>query len=118
MHKALFKLLGGTPPEAGRGEQGLCEGPANLFRGIVAVGGWLWLTNQRLAFRPHKVNVRAEVKSWPLGSIQGAMPVSTFLIIPNGLKVDLTDGTSLQFVVYERKLWAQEIEKALRSNRA
>ena len=33
------------------------EGPANLFRGMEGVGGKLFLTNKKVAFKSHKINI-------------------------------------------------------------
>lgn len=40
------------------GETILKEGPANLKRGLEVVGGRLWLTSQRLAFKSHAFNIQ------------------------------------------------------------
>src|SRR5205809_520525 len=39
------------------GEQLLHDGPANHFLNGEGVGGWLFLTKERLLFRPHQFNV-------------------------------------------------------------
>src|SRR5215470_6508505 len=38
------------------GEHLLKQGPANHFRGLEGVGGWLYLTDKRLLFRSHRFN--------------------------------------------------------------
>src|SRR5947208_3077670 len=40
------------------GEQIMAEAPANLMRGIEAVGGRLMITDQRLLFQPHSINIQ------------------------------------------------------------
>lgn len=51
------------------------HGGANHFKGIEAVGGKLLLTNKRLRFRSHELNVQAHDESYPVTSIHAVEPV-------------------------------------------
>ena len=70
----------------------LREGLANLFQGWNSVGGWLYLTNQRLVFRPRALNfwkqenskftLNKNELSIPLAEIQEVKPFASGGIIP------------------------------------
>lgn len=95
------------------GETLLREGLANLFRGIEAVGGKLFLTDRRLYFQSHAINVQAGATEIPLSDIRGARAEWTrFLgipLAPNGLYVDTHSGHEYRFVVYRRRAWMSAI---------
>ena len=94
------------------GERILKEGPASYFRGPEGVGGWLYLTDQRLLFRPHLFNFQRRELSIPLKEIiVQAQPSMTLGFIPNGLRVLTHDGVQ-RFVVSAAKVWAGEINHA------
>jgi hypothetical protein len=85
------------------------EGGANHYKKIEAVGGWMYLTNKGLIFRPHSINIQREELSIPLQEISEAKPCMTFGIIPNGLEIKTIDGKTEKFVVEDRKDWAEKI---------
>ncbi len=95
-----------------RGEDLVKEGGANHFRNVEAVGGWIYLTDQRLLFRSHSINVQRHELSIPLQKITEANPCMTFGIIPNGLKIRTIDGNTEKFVVEDRKDWVKKILEA------
>jgi hypothetical protein len=63
------------------GEYLVKEGGANHFRNIEAVGGRIYLTDQRPLFRFHSINVQRHELSIPLQKIMEAKPCMTFGII-------------------------------------
>jgi hypothetical protein len=88
--------------------QGLVyDGPANHTFGVVANGGWLWLTRDRLVFEPHAVNVDRDTWAVPRGRVLEAEPVRTFGLVPNGLRVRLEGGETRTFVVEGRERWLE-----------
>jgi len=91
------------------GEDLVKEGGANHFRNIEAVGGWIYLTDQRLLFKSHSINVQRHELSIPLQKISEAKPCMTFGIIPNGLEIKTIDGNKEKFVVEDRKNWVKKI---------
>ena len=106
-----------TPLESG--ETLLREGRANLQRGIETVGGSLALTNRRLVFEPHALNVQTQVLVVPLATIASlALAWTKFLnlipIFPNSLSVLLDDGTEHRFVLVGRDQWLAVIDAARR----
>jgi GRAM domain len=93
------------------GEAILKQGPANHFRGAESVGGWLFLTHNRLLFRSHRLNVQSHELSIPLTDISEAQTCATLGFIPNGLRV-FTPGGAEQFVVEGRQSWVAAITQA------
>jgi hypothetical protein len=93
------------------GEEVMKDGGANHFKNIEAVGGWLYLTDQRLLFRSHSFNIRRHELSIPLRAISEAKTRSTFGIIPNGLEIKTIDGKTEKFVVENRKDWVRKISE-------
>jgi hypothetical protein len=87
-------------------------GPANHFKGAEGVGGKLYLTNKRLRFRSHKINLNNHDESYALGEIAGVEPVRTLGIVPNGVLVRLRDGRGERFVVTGRADWVKQIGHA------
>tara|TARA_B100000378_G_scaffold247383_1_gene219442 strand:- start:158 stop:730 length:573 start_codon:yes stop_codon:yes gene_type:complete len=93
----------------------LIEGPANLFRGIEAVGGKLFLTKEGLVFNSHKFNIQRGETKIPYISIKEFTTCysSKLLKVNNGLKVHTKEGKTYKFVVNEREIWIKNIEEQL-----
>jgi hypothetical protein len=106
--------------ELNHGEQLVKKSGANMMRGIESVGGMLYLTDQRLVFVSHAMNIQTgssainltdvvEVsKSWT--KFLNAIP-----IMPNSISVLTHDQQIFQFVVFGRKHWITAIEAAIAS---
>ncbi|MHA0858083.1 GRAM domain-containing protein [Paenibacillus sp. CMAA1364] len=75
---------------------------ANLFRGIEAVGGRLHITNERLIFKPHRINVQTKPLEINIKEIKNIKKTNTLLLVPNGMKVILDNGQEYRFVVGSR----------------
>ena len=94
------------------GEEVLKEGPASHFFKGESVGGWLTLTDQRLQFTSHKINVQVHTLDLQLSQIARAETVATARLIPNGLKIKTASGESEHFVVNGRADWVNTMAKA------
>lgn len=96
-------------------EEIIAGGPANLFRGIEAVGGKLFLTKEGLVFSSHKFNIQRGETKIPYISIKEFTPCysSKLLKVNNGLKVHTKEGKTYKFVVNEREVWMKNIEEQL-----
>lgn len=92
------------------GEEVLHEGPANHFLNGEGVGGWLYLTTGRVAFRSHTMNFQTHAMDWPLREIASAAPCLTAKFLPSGLRLSLVSGVEERFVVSGRKQWSELIE--------
>jgi len=94
------------------GETILHDGPANHFMGLEGVGGWLYLTPQRLFFRSHAINLQPHETTLPLKEIASAQASRTLGIIPNGLRVVTASGAVERFVVEGQRQWSVAITEA------
>ncbi len=100
-------------------EQLVKKGAANLQKGIETVGGKLHLTNQRLVFEAHKINIQDGSTEIKLSDIQSSEKCWTkFLgfipLMPNSLAVYTKAGKKYRFVLFGRGAWVAAI-KAQRS---
>ncbi len=91
------------------------EGAANLQRGIETVGGKLYLTNQRLIFESHALNIQTGTTAIPLTGITGIRKCWTkFLnlvpIFPNSIAVSTQEGKVYRVVTSNRQAWIDAIE--------
>jgi hypothetical protein len=98
-----------TRPTLQPAEHILYDGPANHFQGIEAVGGWLFLTNQRLIFKSHRLNIQNHEWSLPLGEIRQVQTARSLGIIPSGLRVQSRSGQSERFVIARSDEWIRRI---------
>ena len=85
------------------------EGAANLFKGIEAVGGKLYITKKALIHRPHKINIQSRETIIDLKDITEVTKKNTLLLVPNGLLVTTADGEKYKLVVNKRKSWMDKI---------
>jgi hypothetical protein len=90
----------------------LKQGGASHFKGMEAVGGRLFLTNQRLVFKSHRFNIQVHQESYPLGDITAVEPRRGISIVGDGLAVVLSDGREERFVVFGRRDWITRILSA------
>ncbi|EFF47819.1 conserved hypothetical protein [Xanthomonas citri pv. aurantifolii str. ICPB 10535] len=91
----------------------LRQAPANLQRGMEAVGGRLILTADAL----HAFNVQRQSLSVPLRQIVAMQPCWTRLfgllpIAPTSLAVRVDDGNQYRFVIGKRTQWMADIASA------
>jgi GRAM domain len=104
-----------TPPLPD--ESPVKEGAASLQRGIETVGGRLYLTNQRLVFESHALNIQTGDTVIPLLTITGARKCWTkFLnlipLFPNSIAISTKGGKEYRFVAVGRQVWIEAIEAA------
>ncbi|MBB4131175.1 hypothetical protein GGR62_001957 [Xanthomonas campestris] len=95
----------------------LRQTPANLQRGLGAVGGRLILTVDALLFQPHNFNVQTRSLTLHLTRIVamqrrwtrvfGLLPLA-----PTSLAIQVDDGSEYRFVLGKRVEWIAAIEAA------
>jgi hypothetical protein len=90
----------------------LKHGGASHFKGIEAVGGRLFLTDQRLVFKSHRFNIQVHQESYPLADITAVEPRRGISIVGDGLAVVLSGGREERFVVFGRRDWITQILSA------
>ena len=75
---------------------------ANLFKGIEAVGGKLKITENKLIFQSHAINIQTGTTEVLIKQIAKVKKRNTLGIIPNGMSVITVDGTEYKFVLWNR----------------
>ena len=94
-------------------EQQLDQMRANRYRSLGnADGGKLIITNKRLIFEAHAINLNREPLEIPLSEIVSVTPFNAF-IVPNGMKITMRDGTEHKFVINRRKTIMALIQNTL-----
>jgi hypothetical protein len=101
-------------PDLAENEQIEVEGPANLFRGIEGVGGKLFLTNERLIFKSHKLNIQNGQTDIDYKHIAEVSGRKTANLNDNGIRIKTTDRKEYDFVVGDRDLWIERINEKAR----
>lgn len=109
-NKLITKLGNDIAPELSSSEQIEMEGPANLFRGMEGVGGKLFLTNEQVIFKAHRLNIQRGQTNIPYGNIAEFKPRKTAKLIDNGLRIETKDGKSHDFVVNSREDWLEKLK--------
>ena len=94
-------------------EEIIHQGGANHFMNGEAVGGKLFLTNQRLYYKSHGLNLQNHDLTMQFSEIKKLELCKTMYIVPNGLKIHLSNGNVEQFVVQKRKKWLELIEEKI-----
>ena len=85
------------------------EGSANH----QGTGGWIYLTDSRLIFVSHKINIKNEELSIPLSEIVSIEKGRSLGIFPNRLILNLKNGRAEKFVFQDAKNWIHQIESLL-----
>ncbi len=98
-----------------QGEQVIKEGAANLQVNLETVGGKLYLTNQRLVFEAHWINIQSGTTELELSRIQMLEKCWTkFLgfvpLFRNSLVVYMEQGNEYHFVLSGYEAWKASIE--------
>jgi hypothetical protein len=94
-------------------EEILFRKPANLFRGIEAVGGTLKLSTSKLIFEPHAINFQRQNLEIPYHHITLVKPRNTLGVVPNGILIELHSGEHFKFVVNKRSQLIQFIQNKI-----
>ena len=108
-------------------EELIKKGSANFQKGIEAVGGKLYLTNQRLIFEAHAINFQGGTTIIHLSNIVSIEKIWTkFLnlvpIMPNSLAVNAKLYTGSQhveafkFVLFGRSAWEIIINESIQTS--
>jgi hypothetical protein len=93
------------------GEQLLADVAANMFRGVESVGGRMRITDKRILFEPHSLNLQKQPAEIPLEQVTEVGKSNTMGFIPNGLFVHLQSGLEYKFVCWQRERLISLIQK-------
>lgn len=80
----------------------------------LTVAAWLWqksetlpgvltLSEAGISFKTPAGNAPLGEEILPITSLEAALPYNTYLFIPNGLMLHLTDGSAIQLTLEKRK---------------
>ena len=85
----------------------ICEGPANHQKGVNAIAGWLFLSEDAIEFYPHKMNIGGQNIPILLDDISNIETKS------NQLKIHTKTNETFIFLVNKANLWKQSIAEIL-----
>jgi hypothetical protein len=100
-----------TQIEIADGESLIYSGSASHVMNGEAVGGKLYLLKDRLEFKSHRFNIQNHTLIIETVQIASVNFSNTLWVIPNGLSFKLVNGKTEKFVVNDRNLWKQQIDK-------
>lgn len=100
-------------PELIQNEEIEIEGPANLFRGMEGVGGKIFLTNKKIIFKSHRINIQRGQTNIEYQNVKKIIERKTAKLINNGIRIITNDNKEYDFVVNERDLWVEKINKRI-----
>jgi hypothetical protein len=111
--KFTSKIGKNIKPELAQDENIEIEGPANLFRGMEGVGGKLFLTNKKVVFKSHKINIQKGQTDILYENITEIIKRKTAKIIDNGIRIKTNGGNEFDFVVNEREKWIEKLNEKI-----
>ncbi|HKJ34900.1 MAG TPA: GRAM domain-containing protein [Balneolales bacterium] len=88
-------------------EELIFESPANHFKNKEAVGGLLSITNERIVFQSHDLNLQNHKWEISTSDIKKLTERKTWGIIPNGLTIETSKNAIEKFVVDEPDKWVR-----------
>ena len=97
-----------TKIETQLGEDIIFQTPANHFKGAEAVGGKLYLTNKRLVFKSHNLNIQNHEFSLYLNDIVSVDRYKNLGFIRNGLTITSKHNKIDKFVVDQASEWIKK----------
>ncbi|WP_313238422.1 GRAM domain-containing protein [Sporosarcina ureae] len=75
------------------------EIPVDLRKSIDYVSGNLFITNQRFIFQPQNMHFQRDILEFNIADINNIDSSYVLGIVPNGITVELKDGTLHTFVL-------------------
>lgn len=93
------------------GDVAIFQTPANHFKGAEGVGGSLCITDKRLLFKSHNLNIKNHELSISLLEIATVDRYKTLGLINNGISVHLANNSTEKFVVDKADKWVEQILK-------
>lgn len=109
--KYIFKKGNNIQIELQDNENILKEGLANHKVKYESVGGKLFLTTQRLVFKPHKINVQRHLFELELNKIKDCNKFKSLGVFSNGLIINTNNNETERFVVNNPNDWITVIDK-------
>ncbi|WP_299015643.1 GRAM domain-containing protein [uncultured Polaribacter sp.] len=113
MKKLVGKRINTIQPELLENEMVNDEIFANLFKGIEGVGGKIFLTNERLIFKSHSLNIQKGQTNIKYSDILSVSKKKTAKLFNNGIKLITKKGTTYKFVVNDRDTELEKIQQKI-----
>ncbi len=113
MKKLVGKRIDNIKPKLLENEKIENEIFANLFRGLEGVGGKIFLTNQRLVFKSHSLNIQKGQTNIIYLDIDSIHKRKTAKLVDNGIKIITKEGTEYNFVVNDRDAVLKKIQQKI-----
>ena len=85
------------------------ESPASRSKGFEKVGGKLFLTNKRLVFKSHKLNIHREQINIEYDQIAEVVKQKISKVSDNGMRISIIKGKNYDFVVQDRDRWLEKL---------
>lgn len=85
--------------------------PANHFKGAEGVGGRLYITNKRIIFKSHKLNIQNHKLSINLTDINKVDRYKSLGIIDNGIEIISKNNNIDKFVVEQAAEWIKKLNQ-------
>ncbi len=108
------KLGKNIKPELQENEKVEIESSANLFRGKEGVGGKIFLTNKKVIFKSHKINIQKGQIEIEYKDIIEVIERKTARLINNGIQIKTKDGKEYNFVVNEREKYIEKLNEKIK----
>ncbi|WP_223442294.1 GRAM domain-containing protein [Polaribacter litorisediminis] len=113
MKKFVGKRIDNIKPELLENEKIEEEIFANIFRGLEGVGGKIFLTNERLIFKSHSLNIQKGQTNIKYSDIVEVEKRKTMKTVDNGIKVITKEKKEYCFVINDRDTQLQRIQKRI-----
>ena len=92
-------------------ERLLLESPADHMKGLIPVGGKLFLTDKRLVFKSHRINVRRHQQEFRLNQVNTVVQGEGKL--GRVLQVTFANNKIERFIVESPLQWIQMLQQQL-----
>ncbi len=107
--KVFSKIGAAIQPALEPGEEIKREVPATLFKGMEGVGGKLFLTNKKLIFKSHALNIQKGQTDIAFKTICRVEKREARKIRYPGICIQTRDGKEYKLVVYGPEVWVAEL---------
>ena len=72
------------------------------------------MTNKKLIFKSHKINIQKRQTNIEYSTIKEVVKRKTAKLVDNGIRIISNNGEEFDFVVNERDLWFEKINERIK----
>ncbi|PIE50610.1 MAG: hypothetical protein CSA38_02255 [Flavobacteriales bacterium] len=102
-------------PKLEENEQVKFKGKANFYGGLKSTAGALFLTDKKVIFRSHSLNIQKGQTNINYEDINGIIKRKTSYLIPNKIRVTIKNGQKFDFIVNNQKEWFEKLNMVMTS---